>query len=114
MVYKLYLNTESKYKNKLTEYKGRTYHSMREAEYAKELDLLIKAKQIKSWTPQFTLSLDVNGKHLADYIIDFRIVNNDNSIELVEIKGYETDVWKLKFKLAKILFEDKFIFKVIN
>jgi hypothetical protein len=41
---------------------GHTYHSGREAEYAKELDWRIKAGDLKSWKRQAPIELRVNGK----------------------------------------------------
>lgn len=96
-----------KYHNKITEYKGEKYHSKKEAEYARELDLRVKCKDIKSWVRQVKQPLVVNSIKIADYIIDFRIVHNNGQHELVEIKGMWTDVAKLKVKLFETLTGNK-------
>jgi len=36
--------------------------------------------------------------------MDFEITHNDGSLELLEVKGYETDVWRLKWKLLHALY----------
>ena len=89
----------NKYGAKKTLYNGITYHSKFEAEYAQKLDWRVKAKDINSWDRQIKIPLDVNGKHICNYFIDFIIIHNDGKPEMVEIKGMETATWKLKFKL---------------
>lgn len=97
-----------------TEYGGMTYHSAFEAEYAQYLDTLKKAKQIKSWRRQVRMPLDVNNHHICNYIVDFEITHNDDSIEYTEAKGYETDVWRMKWKLFEALYGDKFKLTVVK
>lgn len=104
----------NKYGAKTKEYNGRYYHSKLEAYYAQQLDLMLKAKQIKEVVPQFKLSLDVNGKHIANYFVDFLVTNNDDSQELWEVKGMETEVWRLKWKLATALYADEYKMVVIK
>jgi len=93
----------NKFKNVKQTYNGRSYDSKKEAEYAAELDWLKKAGQIKTITPQFKISLDINGIHIANYYMDFKVELADGTIEMHEVKGFETDIWKLKWKLAKAL-----------
>jgi len=96
----------NKYNATKKEYDGIYYHSKFEASYAQELDLRLKAKDIKSWERQIKLSLDVNGKHIANYFIDFKVIHNDDSIEFIEVKGFETEVWRLKWKLTEALIDE--------
>jgi hypothetical protein len=91
----------NKYKNVRQTYDGFSYQSKFEAEMAFELDMRLKAKEIKDWERQFKISIDINGYHICNYYCDFRILHNDNSYELIETKGMETDVWKLKVKLLE-------------
>lgn len=83
------------------EYNGRWYHSKMEAAYAMDLDLRLKAHDIASWIPQVKISLDVNGKHVCTYIVDFELTYPDGSIELVEVKGFATETYRLKRKLLE-------------
>ena len=96
----------SKYGNRKASYNGVVYHSQLEAEYAQDLDLRVKAKDIKSWERQVKLSLDVNGVHICNYFIDFLIHHNDGSREYVEAKGFPTDLWRLKWKLTQALWDE--------
>ncbi len=94
----------NKYKAIKQEYKGGLYHSKKEARYAQELDLRKKAHDIKSWRRQVKIPLDCNGYHITNYYIDFEITHNDDLIEFVEVKGFETEVWKLKWKIFESIY----------
>ena len=94
----------NKYNAKKSSYGGRSYHSGLERAYAEKLDWQKKACEIKSWTPQFKLSLDVNGVHIANYFIDFAVNLIDGRIEMHEVKGYETDLWRMKWRHAKAIY----------
>lgn len=103
-----YQKSGNKYHSKSTEYNGIVYHSKLEAAYAQELDLRIKAKDIKSWERQTKLDLRVNDIHITNYYIDFVIHHNDDSREFVEIKGFVTSTWRLKWSLFEAVFDKEF------
>ncbi len=94
----------NKFNAKKTKYNGRLYHSKLEAEYAKKLDWRLKAKDIKAVVPQYKISIDVKGSHITNYLMDFKVVTLDDSIEMHEVKGRETMLWRLKWRLAKVLY----------
>jgi len=96
----------NKFNAKTSTYNGRNYHSKKEADYAMELDWLLKAGQIKEIIPQYKISLDINGVHIANYFMDFKVITDDDRIEMHEVKGYETDIWRMKWRLAKALYPD--------
>ena len=81
--------------------------SKKEAQYAYELDLRVKAKDIKSWERQVKIDICVNGIHICNYYMDFVITHNDGSEEYVEVKGFATDVWILKAKLFRATYPDR-------
>jgi len=98
----------SKFGAQKQEYDGILYHSKKEAGWAIELDLRKKAGDIKGWDRQVKISLDVNGYHIANYYIDFVVYLNDGRNEYLEVKGFATDVWRLKWKLFEALYsQDK-------
>lgn len=101
---RLYASSGNKYGAKRTEYDGVLYHSKREAQYAQELDLRQKAGDILHWRRQVPIALKVNEKLICKYILDFILTYPDGTIELVEVKGYETAVWKLKRKLLEAIY----------
>lgn len=94
-----YLKKQSKYKNSPRDYAGNQYHSIKEAKYARDLDLRKRAGEIVSWERQVRQELYAYEKHICNYFIDFVINHNDGSKEFVEVKGFATDVWRLKWKL---------------
>ena len=99
-----YQKSGNKYHAKSSIYNGVYYASQLEAAYAMELDVRLKAKDIKSWRRQVKIPLDVNGFHICNYYIDFEITHKDGSLEFVETKGMETDLWRFKWKLTEALF----------
>ena len=86
-------------------YNGYSYHSKKEAEFAFYLDCRKKNKEIKDWDRQVKIEIRAFGKHICNYYIDFLIIHNDKKKEYVEVKGFETNVWKLKWKLTQAMFE---------
>lgn len=101
--------SKNKYGNKTSVIGGRSFDSKLEAAYYNQLLLRQKAKEIKEIVPQFKLDITVNGKHICNYYIDFKVVLSNDIVEYHEVKGFETDVWKLKWKLATTLYSEKFI-----
>jgi len=100
----------SKYKSKWTEYNGRKYQSVLESTRAQQLDLLKKADEIIEWEPQFKIPLytaveDKQGNltriRVCDYIIDFKITS-ESGIYFEEIKGFENEIFKIKYKWLKL------------
>jgi hypothetical protein len=92
---------KNKYGAKSTIYNGIQYHSKMESKQAADLDLLKRAGEIKEWDRQIPIELDVNGRHICKYYVDFRVFHNDDSVELIEVKGFETEVFRLKRKLLE-------------
>lgn len=93
--------SKNKYGAKSTLHNGIQYHSKKESQYAAELDLMKKAGEIKDWDRQIPISLEVNGYRICRYYVDFRVFHKDDTIELIEVKGFETDVFRLKRKLLE-------------
>jgi hypothetical protein len=96
----------NKFNAKSMVYNGRRYDSKLEASYAMELDWRKKAGEIIEISPQHKISLDINGAHIANYYIDFKIILCDGTEEYHEVKGFETDLWRLKWKLTKAIYPE--------
>ena len=96
----------NKYNAKSQVYNNRTYHSRKEASYAMELDWRIKAGEVKEWTGQHKFDLRVNGVHICNYYIDFRAELTDGTIEYIEVKGFVTDLWRLKWKMTQATLDE--------
>jgi len=101
-----YQHKRSKYNNKSKLYNGRLYDSYKEANYARDLDWRIKAKEIKEVIPQYKIDLKVNGKHICNYYCDFKVIMADDSIQFHEVKGFSTDLFILKRKLFEVLLNE--------
>ena len=119
----------NKYKNQKQEYNGRRYDSKFESQKAYELDMLVRAKEIKSWTPQ--VKVEINFKknrqdewvltdepimelkkkgikyyHLFNYFVDFVIENTDGTKEYCELKGMMLEPGLTKIKLLSLILEN--------
>jgi hypothetical protein len=94
----------NKYHAKSSIYNGSYYMSQLEAAYAAELDLRVRAKDIVSWEKQIRVSFVIHGIKICDYIVDFKILHNDGSIEWVETKGFVTDVARIKMRMFEAVY----------
>lgn len=95
-----------KFGNQFTSYNGVKYDSKKEALYAMELNLRLKARDIQKWERQYLIEIKAtpsDKKLICRHYVDFCITHNDGSFELVEVKGYETETWKLKRKMLERL-----------
>lgn len=98
-----YAKGKSKYGNNSQVYNGRRYDSKREAAYAMDLDWRIKAGEIKEVIPQFKIDLRVNGRHITNYFVDFKVIMSDGSVQFHEVKGMVLPLWQLKWALLEAL-----------
>jgi hypothetical protein len=96
----------NKFKAERQTFDGRSYHSKKEADYAVNLAWKLKIGEIKEVIPQYKLDLRVNGKHITNYFIDFKVIYSDGHVELAEVKGFETDLWQLKWRLTEALLDE--------
>lgn len=113
----------NKYGNKKVVIDGILFDSKKEAKRYQELKLMEKAGLIINLAlqPKFTLQESFKYKNKTyrkiDYIADFSYVRVEDDILVVEdVKGFKTDVYKLKEKMfLKMMIEKetKFEFNVI-
>lgn len=94
----------SKYGNKKTMCDGYQFDSQAEAKYYEQLKWLKQTKQIKSFKlqPRYLLQegFKKNGRTIrkVEYVADFEVKHLDGSIEVIDVKGVETEAFKLKRK----------------
>ncbi|GIN38392.1 DUF1064 domain-containing protein [Heyndrickxia oleronia] len=104
----------SKYKAKKTQIDGYYFDSKIEARYYEQLKWLKANKQIKSFKlqPRYLLqdAFSKNGKKYRkiEYIADFEVKHLDGTIEVIDVKGMETEAFKIKRKL----FERNYLYKL--
>lgn len=96
----------NKYKAQKKVFQGRTYHSKKEADFAHQLEWQLKAGAIRSWNPQHSWNLVVNGKKICRYIIDFKVEELDGTVRYIEIKGAKTHAFTIKWKLVQALWDE--------
>lgn len=97
------VKASNKFKAKRQDYGGKWYHSKGEAAYAEELDWRLKAGEIQSWERQVKIPLKVNGVLIANYYVDFKVIDKHGGVQYVEYKGFETAEWKMKWNLFTAL-----------
>ena len=102
---------QSKYNNKKTQVDMYVFDSAKEAKRYKELKLLERAGKIRNLElqPHFLLqdSFKKNGRtyRKIEYIADFKYIENGRTI-VEDVKGLQTDVFKLKHKLFEKIYPE--------
>lgn len=97
----------SKYNAKKAEVDGIKFDSKAEAEYYLHLKQQVTERQILGFERQKRMLLQegftvegVKGKiRPIFYVVDFIVTENDGTLTYIDVKGVETDVFKLKKKL---------------
>lgn len=103
---------KQKFNAKKIEYDGITFDSKLECEYYKELMLKVKNGEIKSFSiqPKYILQdkFTKYGKNYREisYSPDFMIINNDDSITLIDVKGFSTPASEMRKKLFDFQYPD--------
>lgn len=99
----------NKYGNKKTIYKGEKYDSEREADYARDLDTWRSARspsqRVVSVQRQYRYLCVVRNKKICTYVADFVVEYADKHTEVVDVKGFKTEVYKIKKKLVEALYK---------
>lgn len=91
----------SKYAAQRVEIDGKKFASKAEAKRYLELRLQVSAKAITNLREQVTIRCVVNGIKVCDYRADFAYCQVSDGKEVYEdVKGFDTDVYKLKKKLV--------------
>lgn len=102
----------AKYKNKKVIYDGIKFDSAKECNYYVKFRLMEQAGIIKDLELQkkFVLqnSFKLNGKLRREisYYADFCYVTvKDNKLHVIDVKGFKTDIYKLKKKLFEYKYQ---------
>lgn len=101
----------NKYRNKKVIVDGKEFDSKKEGNRYKELKLLERAGTITDLElqPRFLLqdSFKKNGRTFRkiEYIADFQYIENGKTI-VEDVKGIQTDVFKLKHKIFEKVYPD--------
>lgn len=94
---------------------GIVFDSAAERDYAAELDHKVKTKQIAGYRRQVPYPLFVFcdafprsgfGVEVCKIVVDFEVAMRDGTVQVEEVKGYETELWKLKEKMFRACYPD--------
>ena len=96
--------TSLKVRDQILSIDGHTFDSQKEAEYYTQLKLRLQAKDIKGFCLQPTFILAPGLKYKADFIV----FNNDQTYDVIDVKGFKTKEYIAKKKV----FEDKYNLKI--
>ena len=102
---------QSKYNNKKTQIDMYVFDSVKEAKRYKELKLLERAGEISNLElqPRFLLqdSFKKNGRtyRKIEYVADFKYIEKGKII-VEDVKGLQTDVFKIKHKLFEKIYPE--------
>lgn len=65
--------------------------------------------KVVEWVPQVPFQVVLNGIKICKYIADFKVTYADGRVEIVDVKGVRTDVYRLKKKLVEAQYGIKII-----
>jgi hypothetical protein len=94
---------KSKYRNNRVVVDGILFDSQKEADYYRELKLMLRTGIIKGFCrqPEFLLQEGNDEVRPIKYRADFIVFYASDRAEVIDTKGYLTDVYKIKKKMFK-------------
>lgn len=97
---------KQKYHNNRVKIDGILFDSQKEADYYSDLKLQLKVGVIKGFCrqPEFILQEGFGMTRPITYRADFIVFHLDNTSEVIDTKGFETEEFKIKHKLFKAKF----------
>ena len=98
----------NKYNNKKTWADGICFDSRKEANYYSVLKTLHTAGEIKGFCrqPEFVLVEGNAEERAITYKADFIVFHNDERVEIIDVKGYETEQWKRTYKQFRLKYPE--------
>lgn len=92
--------TQHKFNAKSVEHDGIKFASKKEGKYYQQLKTLKKSGKILFFLRQTPIHLPGSTK----YVVDFTVFYSDGTVEFVDVKGMQTDMFKLKKKQVEDLY----------
>lgn len=89
-----------KFNAKATVVDGIRFDSKKEAQFYRDLKLLQRTGEVLCFLRQVPLHLPGNTK----LVIDFLVFNTDGSVRFVDVKGMETETFKIKKRMVEELY----------
>lgn len=94
---------KSKYHNQPTSVDGINFQSKKEATYYEKLKVLQELGDIQFFLRQVPFDLPGNTK----YRLDFLVVKRDGTLEFIDVKGYKTQMYRMRKKQVEALYPIK-------
>jgi hypothetical protein len=98
----------NKFNAKKTEYNGIIFDSKKEANYCATLDKLKNATspadKVIDYERQVKFPVEVMGRKICTYKLDFKVTYGDLSVKYIDVKGMKTPVYNLKKKLVEAIY----------
>lgn len=108
----LFIKSTNKYHNQKIMFDGHTFDSIKEKNYYIKLKALEKAGLIrtlelqKEYVLQDSFKLNGTTRRKITYKADFSYISvKDNKIHVVDVKGFKTEVYKIKKKLFEFKYK---------
>jgi hypothetical protein len=117
----MFKTRRNKYSNKKVTIDGHKFDSQAEAKhYYFTLKPALERGEIRNLELQPRIRCEINGKKVCDYLADFRYLSQTKigpqgqiGCQVVEdVKGYKTDIYKLKKKLVEALYPGTVIVEI--
>ena len=77
------------------------FASTLEHKYYKHLKFLQKTGHIVFFLRQVPFDLNLENTNVSKYIVDFQVFWRDGKVTFVDVKGRETDMFKMKKKMVE-------------
>lgn len=97
------LKPKNKYNAKKVVSDGYCFDSKAERDYYEELKLRMRLGEVKYFLRQVPFHLPGNVK----YIVDFEVFLQTGEVEYIDVKGFQTEIFKIKKKQVEALYPIK-------
>ena len=97
----------NKYRAKKTTIDGIKFDSLKEAKRYSTLKLMEEQELIFNLALQVAFPISINGKHICKYMADFTYYNDKKEHIVEDVKGYKTQIYKLKKKMVEAYYNIK-------
>ena len=85
---------------------GHNHPSVIESQYCNTLHMIKRTGEIKEIIYEKVFELRIEGKLIAKHKPDFYITRKDGNVEVHEVKGFETDIWRIKRRMFEALYPE--------
>jgi protein associated with RNAse G/E len=98
------IQRKSKYRNVKTVVAGIKFDSKKEAHYYAKLLILQDYGEVTNIILQQPFEIIHNSIKICKYKADFTVTYKDNHVEVIDVKGMRTPLYRLKKKLVKAFY----------